>query len=93
MILPDGAIHHPWWRESGHRLTLADLDLILDQPPQILVVGTGSPGLMKPDANLVSELLVKGITVRVLPTKKAVDEYNHLLTKGELVAACFHLTC
>ena len=93
IILHDGSIHHPWWRKSGHRLTLADLGPVLNQPPKILVVGTGSPGLMKPDTTLVSELSEKGIAVRIMPTKKAVVAYNALLAKGELVTACLHLTC
>ena len=93
IILPDGTIHFPWWRKSGHRLSLEDLGPVLDAHPKILVVGQGAYGLMKPDTDLAEALSDRGITVKVLKTKKAVAEFNALLTKGEKTAACFHLTC
>lgn len=93
LILSDGSIHHPWRRKSGHRLRLDDLVSILETPPKILIVGTGYYGMMKPDEGLKSMLAKKGITVKILKTKKAAAEFNSLLAKGESVSACFHLTC
>jgi hypothetical protein len=93
IILSDGTIHHPWWRKSGHQLTLDDLGPILASLPGILVVGTGVFGLMKPDPAMLEELEGKGVTVKAMPTKKAIAEYNALAAGGEKVAACFHLTC
>ena len=93
IILPDGSIHHPWWRETGHRLSLADIGPVLEAAPEILVVGMGSPGLMKPESGLVIQLADRGITVKAKSTRKAVLMYNALREGGEDVAACFHLTC
>ena len=93
IILPDSTILHPWWRNKGHKLSLTDIQDIINSSPDILVVGTGTPGLMKPDRNLLNDLKTIGIETRIMSTKKAVREYNALRKKGKNVAGCFHLTC
>ena len=93
LILPDGSIIHPWWRNTGHRLSLEDLGPVLGAGPDVLVIGTGAYGILKPEAGLAAALLEKGIELRCLPTKKAVAEYNTLSAEGKKAAAGFHLTC
>ena len=93
IILPDGAIVHPWWRKTGHALAISDVRDVIAASPEILVVGTGSPGLMQPEGDLCKELEAMGIETRVMPTNEAVEEYNTLRGQGKNVAACFHLTC
>ena len=93
IIFPDGSILYPWWRRSGHTLAMADIETVVAASPDILVVGTGQPGLLKPEPTLCRELETKGIETRVLPTREAVKEYNALCEQPERVAGCFHLTC
>jgi hypothetical protein len=93
IILPGGAILHPWWRNFGHKLTGDDLRPILAAPPKVLIVGTGDPGLLTPEPGLIRELEMKGIEVVVLPTARAVDRFNRLAAEGRPCAGCFHLTC
>lgn len=93
IILPQGEVICPWWRNTGHELVISDLQAIFDFQPRILVVGTGDPGLMIPDETLEGTLNDKGITLIVQPSKQAVDTYNSLRNKKAGVAACFHLTC
>ncbi len=93
MILPDGIVRLPWWRQSGHRLSLADIEPILASTPAVLVVGIGDPGLMTPEPELIPELERRGIEVAVLPTARAVDRFNRLTAEGRPRAGCFHLTC
>jgi len=93
MILPGGAIHHPWWRAAGHVLTAADIAPILAAAPASLVVGTGDPGLMRPDAGLLPALEARGIATTVLPTARAMAVFNRLSERGDTCAGCFHLTC
>ena len=93
IILPDGTIIHPWWRESGHRLVFQDIEPVIEASPDELVVGTGDPGMMEPDPDLVAGLEAKGIRVQVLPTAGAVQEFNSLTGSDRRIAACFHLTC
>jgi hypothetical protein len=93
IILPDRTILHPWWRKTGHTVTLSDIQEIIAVSPDILVVGTGIPGLMKPDSAFCQELEIMGIETRVMPTGTAIKEYNTLQARHLNVAACFHLTC
>jgi hypothetical protein len=93
IILPDNTIIDHWWRKNGHKLAMADIQDIIVSSPEILVVGTGNPGLMKPERNLLNELKTIGIETRVMSTKDATGEYNSLCEEGNNVAGCFHLTC
>lgn len=92
-ILPDGTVDSSWWRKSGHGLVREDLAAIVETRPEVLVVGTGDPGLLKPDLGLDVELGRDGIRMIVLPTQKAVEAFNRLKGDSSKVAACFHLTC
>lgn len=93
LILPDGSVHSPWWRAEGHLLTVADIQDILVAWPKVLVVGTGNPGMMRPDAEFRTTVEDKDIQVTILPTAQAVVEFNMLSERGEGCAGCFHLTC
>lgn len=85
MILPDGTILHPWWRKAGHSLSLTDIQEIITAAPDILVIGTGSPGMMQPEQTLSSELESRGIATKAMPTKEAAQEYNALHEQGRNV--------
>ncbi len=93
MILPGGGIISPWWRRSGHVLVPADLEKMLAAKPALLVIGTGASGMMRPAPDLKADLAARGTRAVVLPTERAVDEYNSLLGRENGLAACFHLTC
>lgn len=93
MILPDATVIHPWWRKTGHELTVSDIKPLLEASPDILVIGTGSPGMMQPNSELFADLQSMDIHVTILSTDRAVEEYNFLHRQGNKVSACFHLTC
>lgn len=57
MILPDKTILHPWWRNAGHTLSLPDIQEIIAAAPDVLVIGTGSPGMMQPAGALKKRLI------------------------------------
>lgn len=92
LIYPDNSILSPWWRGSGHQLELSDIDKMLEFNPQIIVVGTGASGLMRPSVALQSTLLEKGIELIALPTAEAVKMYNEMIAIKQ-TGGCFHLTC
>jgi len=92
IIFPDGRIETPWWRQSGHRLTVDDIDALIASNPDAIVAGTGVNGLMKPDENLKKLLAKKEIRFVAGKNQNAVDHYNRLITDMQ-VGACFHLTC
>ena len=82
-----------WWRKQGHVLAIEDLQVVLEAKPAILVVGCGSPGLMKVSDDTRKNLQQKDIELMDFDTHNAVKKYNELTEKGENVAAAFHLTC
>jgi hypothetical protein len=91
VIYPDH-ITSNWRRKSGNLLTEADISEILDFKPEILIIGTGSRGLMKVDEKMKEELKTLGIEIIVKKTTDAVDEYNKIYNDKKVVAA-LHLTC
>lgn len=93
MIFPDGRVVGNWRRAAGHYLEMQDIDDLLAAKPEVLVVGTGIFGLMRPADNLAEMLSAQGIELLAARTKTAAQEYNRLKQGSKCVAACFHLTC
>lgn len=93
IILRDRIVS-PWWRAAGgHVFALRDLGDVLASAPRVVVLGTGSVGMVKVPRETLEELERRGIEPRRLRTARAVDEYNRLLVAGRDVAAALHLTC
>ena len=91
IIYPD-RINSSWWRKQGHELGVNDLEDALDKKPDVIVVGTGSPGLMKVLPETEKLITSKGIKLIVQPTKEACKTYNQL-SSSQKVIALLHLTC
>ena len=92
IIYPDGHVEDAWWRKSGHRLSVDDIGRLIESAPEVIVVGTGVNGLMKPEVGLKEFLSENGIELIPLPNQKAIPSFNEL-SSGKRVGACFHLTC
>ncbi|MFO7739939.1 MAG: MTH938/NDUFAF3 family protein [Desulfatiglandaceae bacterium] len=92
IILPDGEIRKPWRRKRGHGLTTDDLRALIDAAPEVIVIGTGVSGGVKPDKNLESDLAELAIDFFEASNEKAIKIFNQL-TATRRVAAGFHLTC
>jgi len=92
IIYPDGTVQDGWWRVKGHSLSLPDIAGLLDKKPNVIIVGTGVNGRMKPDEHLYSYLEEKGIEFLVGDNEVAVKWYNELKASGN-VGACIHLFC
>lgn len=95
VIITGGKVVSPWWRREGHSLSPDDLDALIQTPPTVLIVGTGSFGAIKVPEATVGHLSSLGIEVRIMRTGKAVDEFNRLLAEHgpDMIAAALHLTC
>lgn len=91
IIFPD-RIKSSWWRNSGHRLSLDDLEDVLKEEPEVLVIGTGAAGVMKVEAEVKKHAQGKGITLIIEKTKKATERFNELAPNKKTIGA-FHLTC
>lgn len=85
-ILPD------WWRRSGHVCDIEDIKVLLVDTPDVLIIGQGTPGMMRVTQELRQYLLQLGITLIQQPTAKAVATFNDMYRQKNIVAG-FHLTC
>ena len=91
ILLPDRVVSN-WWRDQGHRLSIADLNDVLDTQPEVLIVGTGASGVMDVPQETRQAVRDAGIELEVATTDEAWRRYNDL--QGERAAAgAFHLTC
>ncbi len=91
-ILRNQVIPH-WWRKESHKVYVEDILDILEAQPSVLVIGRGSPGLMKPSNEVRRACQEKGIQLIDEPTEEAVRTFNDLVRAGKQVAGAFHLTC
>ena len=93
MIFPDGHIFDGWWRESGHRFSMSDIQPLVDTHPDIIVAGTGINGRVQIPEALEISLDRRGVELQAMKTQDAASAFNRLAKAGKLVAGCFHLTC
>jgi hypothetical protein len=92
VIIYADRVNDSWWRKQGHQLCVDDLEDVLDNKPDVIVVGTGNPGLMKVLPETEKLIKSKGIKLIVQPTKEACKLYNQLFSSQKVVAL-LHLTC
>jgi hypothetical protein len=92
VIIYPHKVNNSWWRKSGHLLQIEDLTDVIQFNPEILIVGTGSNGLMKVLNDTKQFLESKGIELISEETGKACEIFNKLIGKRKIVAA-LHLTC
>jgi hypothetical protein len=91
IIYPE-RVKSDWWRKEGHELGNDDLEDVLQQKPEVIVVGTGSPGMMKVLPETEKLILSKGIELMAQPTNQACGTYNRLSSHKKVIAM-LHLTC
>jgi len=91
IIFPD-RVQPNWWREEGHTLAPADIWEVLQNPPEVLVVGLGAYGRMVVPSETRRRLEEAGIQLIALPTEQACRTYNQL-SRDRIVVAALHLTC
>lgn len=85
-------VYSPWWRKEGHSLYLEDIKEVLEEKPEVVVIGTGASGLMKILEEVKRKTKELGIDLIVKPTQKACHHYNKI-SKERKTIACLHLTC
>lgn len=93
VIIHGGRVHPNWWREKGHRLSVDDLAIILEDPPEVLVVGRGHMKLMRVPRATRRAVAQRGIELIEGSTPEAVARLAELLMQGRRVSAGFHLAC
>jgi len=91
IILPERVIDG-WWRKEGHALHPADLEVVIEAAPDVLVVGRGAYSRMEITKESRNALAAAGIELESDNTEAACKRYNQLREKYK-AAAALHLTC
>jgi hypothetical protein len=91
IIFPDRVVPN-WWREQGHSLGLDDLRAVVEERPELLIIGLGRYARMTIPKETQLALRQHGIELLELPTHEACEQYNQLADTRSVVAA-LHLTC
>jgi len=91
IVFPD-RVKDGWWRKEGHNLHIEDLDEVVQNNPEVLIVGTGHSGLLKVPTETREYVESKGIEMIVQKTAEACKTFNRLVKSRKVVAA-LHLTC
>jgi hypothetical protein len=90
IVYPD-RVKSDWWRKEGHQLCIDDLGDVLERNPDVIVVGTGDPGLMEILPETEEYIKSRKIKLIVQTTKQACRTYNQL-SFSQRVIALLHLT-
>jgi hypothetical protein len=91
ILFPD-KINDSWWRETGHKLSLKDIEDVLQDTPEVIVIGTGFYGILEVEEEVKETAQSKGITLIIEKTENAVQSYNEIASQKKTIGA-FHLTC
>ena len=91
IVFPD-MVKDGWWRKEGHSLHIKDLDEVVQNNPEVLIVGTGHSGLLKVPTETIEYVESKGIEMIAQKTAEACETFNRLV-KFRRVVAALHLTC
>lgn len=85
IVTPYKLIDH-WRPQQISELTRADLAIVSELSPAILLIGTGTV-LEFPDLEIYGELINEGIGIEVMDTRAACRTYNALTAENRNVAA------
>lgn len=91
IIFPE-AVDPSWLRKEGHALHMDDLKSVIHARPEVIIIGTGYYGRMQIPGDVLMNLRMQGMEVRIAKTPEAVDLFNEISSRTKTVA-CLHLTC
>lgn len=92
VIIFPNRVKGDWWRKEGHSLHPGDLTEVIEEEPEVLVVGKGSYGRMNVPEGTREYVESKGIELIAKPTEDACGKFNEF-SKTKKVVAALHLTC
>lgn len=81
-----------WWRKEGHSLCIEDIESVMEEKPDVVIVGTGVDGLMQVPQQTRDFVAGMGAKLIVERTNRACETYNRVYRNSKVVAA-LHLTC
>jgi len=79
-------------RESSHSFSKAELIDLLLKGPEIIIIGTGTAGLVKIEKDAEKFARMKNIELIIKKTPEAIEEFNKI-SKEKKVIGVMHITC
>lgn len=79
-------------RNSGHLFSENEFLNVLMKDPEVVVIGTGTAGLMKVDPAIEVKARIEGVELVIRPTAQAVEIFNKYAKRNKVIGV-FHLTC
>ncbi|MBS3815410.1 MAG: hypothetical protein KGY45_02455 [Hadesarchaea archaeon] len=92
VIILTNRVKGNWWRKEGHTLNPEDLDEVIEEEPEVLIIGKGKHGRMTVPEKTREYIESKEIKLITKPTDEACKEFNEISKKRKTIAA-LHLTC
>ncbi|NNM59862.1 MAG: hypothetical protein HKM04_08615 [Legionellales bacterium] len=86
VIINTGQMPKQWHVQNTQELTRADLQLLLQDQPEVILLGTGAQ-LIFPAFELIHDISHQGVGIEVMDTGAACRTYNLLLAEGRKVLA------
>ena len=93
MMFLDGTVRQDWKTKTSHVLAEGDIKALLEAKPDVLIVGTGNAGMMRPASDFKKSLKEKGVELLLLKTGDALKKLKVLREQGRKVGACLHIGC
>jgi len=92
VIIFPNRVKDNWWRKIGHHIDIEDLKEVIQERPEILVIGTGYFELVKVSTDAKEHLKSMGIELVIQSTRDACNTFNNLTSRRKVIAA-LHLAC
>ena len=92
IIYTDGKIENRYknFKWTSHSFTLEEAMKVTKDEPEVLVIGTGQYGLLKPSNEAINYLKKRKIELLIDKTPKAIHVFNRIEKRK---CALFHVTC
>jgi uncharacterized protein len=91
LIVSADTILSEWTPRDTSRVTVADLEPVLELEPELIILGSGSVAA-PPDVDLMAELAARGIGLECMQTSAACRTFNVLIHEGRRAAAALIVT-
>ena len=89
-----------WWRKESHTIDFEDIKRVINQNPEVIIIGTGESGVAEVTERTKEEIKSKGIELIIDITEEAIKTFNIICEESEKeegkqrkVIGLFHLTC
>lgn len=78
---------------TSHQIGDWEVEKLLEQNPEIILIGTGQSGMLNVDQNFYEKVKDKDVEIITDITPKAIKIYNEKIKEGRRVNALIHTTC